>query len=87
MTDARTGLELRIDETAQQALSSALAAARTAQSGSDAERLADAWKCAYGRDPDPSKAYSEAIKAVESASTSVNEPSNGKATLGSSLEW
>jgi hypothetical protein len=85
VNDARTGLELRIGETAQQALSSTLAAARTAQSGSAAEHLATAWKCAYGRDPDPSKAYSEAIKAVESASQAVIEPSNAKATLGSML--
>lgn len=85
VNDARTGLELRIDETAQQALSSTLAAAQTAQSGSAAEHLATAWRCAYGRDPDPSKAYSEAIKAVESASQSVIEPSNAKATLGSML--
>lgn len=85
VNDAHTGLELRIDETAQQALSSTLAAARTAQSGSAAEHLANAWKCAYGRDPDPSKAYSEAIKAVESASQSVIEPNNAKATLGSML--
>ncbi|WP_432159111.1 hypothetical protein [Streptomyces sp. bgisy153] len=85
VNDARTGLELRIDETAQQALTSTLAAARTAQSGSAAEHLATAWKCAYGRDPDPTKAYSEAIKAVESASQSVIEPNNAKATLGSML--
>ncbi|MFG2933939.1 hypothetical protein [Streptomyces achromogenes] len=85
VNDARTGLELRVDETAQQALSSTLAAARTTQSGSAAEHLATAWKSAYGRDPDPTKAYSEAIKAVESASQSVIEPSNAKATLGSML--
>ncbi|WP_327330492.1 hypothetical protein OG265_37135 (plasmid) [Streptomyces sp. NBC_01208] len=85
VNEARTGLELRIDETAQKALSSTVAAARTAQSGSAAEHLSTAWKCAYGRDPDPSKAYSEAIKAVESASQAVIEPSNAKATLGSML--
>ncbi|WP_327321131.1 hypothetical protein OG735_00380 [Streptomyces sp. NBC_01210] len=85
VNDARTGLELRVDTTAQQAVSSALAAARTPQSGSAADHLATAWKCAYGRDPDPTKAYSEAIKAVESASQSLIEPNNANATLGSML--
>ncbi|MEU9072104.1 hypothetical protein AB0D60_35120 [Streptomyces sp. NPDC048306] len=85
VNDAHTGLELRVDATAQQAVASTLAAARTPQSGSAADHLATAWKCAYGRDPDPSKAYSEAIKAVESASQSLIEPNNAKATLGTML--
>ncbi|MFC9948481.1 hypothetical protein [Streptomyces pratensis] len=85
VNDARTGLELRVDATAQRAVVSTLAAARTPQSGSAADHLATAWACAYGRDPDPSKAYSEAIKAVESASQSLVEPNNTKATLGTML--
>ncbi|MEU7596558.1 hypothetical protein AB0B79_26520 [Streptomyces sp. NPDC039022] len=85
VNDARTGLELRVDATAQQAVASTLAAARTPQSGSAADHLATAWKCVYGRDPDPSKAYSEAIKAVESACQSLIEPNNAKATLGTML--
>lgn len=85
VNDARTGLELRVDATAQQAVANTLAAARTPQSGSAADHLATAWKCTYGRDPDPSKAYSEAIKAVESASQSLIEPNNAKATLGTML--
>ncbi|MGI5359947.1 hypothetical protein ACQI4E_32265 [Streptomyces sp. CA-252508] len=85
VNDARTGLELRVDNTAQKAVAGALAASRTPSSGSAADHLATAWNCAYGRDPDPTKAYSEAIKAVESASQSVIEPNNAKATLGSML--
>ncbi|MER8040349.1 hypothetical protein [Streptomyces hydrogenans] len=85
VNDERTGLELRIDETAQRAFASTLAGARTPQSGSAADHLATAWKAAYGQNPDPVKAYSEAIKAVESASQSVIEPNNAKATLGSML--
>lgn len=85
VNDARTGLELRVDATAQQAVASTLAAARTPQSGSAADHLAAAWKCAYGRDPDPSKAYSEAIKAVESAAQSLIQPKHAMATLGSML--
>lgn len=85
VNDARTGLELRVDTTAQQAVAGALAAARTPSSGSAADHLARAWTCAYGRDPDPSKAYGEAIKAVESAAQALVEPNNARATLGTML--
>lgn len=50
--------------------------------GSPGEHLATAWSLAYGRTPDPVKAYSEAIKAVEAAGTPVISPKNHKATLG-----
>jgi hypothetical protein len=85
VNDARTGLELRVDPTVQQAVTSALATSRTPSSGSAADHLAQAWKSSYGRDPDPSKAYSEAIKAVESAAQALIEPNNTKATLGTML--
>ncbi|MFF4362836.1 hypothetical protein ACFY1U_34500 [Streptomyces sp. NPDC001351] len=85
VNDARTGLELRVNTTAQQAVAGALAASRTPSSGSAADHLAAAWKCVYGRDPDSSKAYSEAIKAVESAAQALVEPNNAKATLGTML--
>jgi hypothetical protein len=85
VNEEQTGLEIRVDATAHHALASTLSASRTPQSGSAAQHLATAWKCAYGRDPDPSKAYSEAIKAVESASQAVIEPNNAKATLGTML--
>jgi hypothetical protein len=35
--------------------------------------------------PDPSKAYAEAIKAVEAAAHALVEPNNGKATLGTMI--
>ncbi|MFD5110557.1 hypothetical protein [Streptomyces cinereoruber] len=85
VNDARTGLELRVDTTAQRAFAHTLAGARTPQSGSAADHLAAAWKAAYGQNPDPGKAYSEAIKAVESASQAVIEPKNPMATLGKML--
>jgi hypothetical protein len=85
VNDARTGIELRVNPTVQQAVTSALATSRTPSSGSAADHLAQAWKSSYGRDPDPSKAYSEAIKAVESAAQAMIEPNNAKATLGSML--
>ncbi|WP_331718906.1 hypothetical protein OHU23_40595 (plasmid) [Streptomyces virginiae] len=85
VNDARTGLELRVGPTTQQAMSSALAASRIPSCGSAADHLATAWQSTYGRNPDSSKAYSEAIKAVESAAQALIEPNNKKATLGSML--
>jgi hypothetical protein len=46
------------------------------------EHLDDAWKAAFGRDPNPSVAYSQAIKAVEAAAIPVVTPSDSLATLG-----
>lgn len=48
-------------------------------------RLAKAWGELYGIDPDPSAAYSLAIKAVEDAAIPVVSPNNGSATLGTVL--
>ncbi|PWS50500.1 hypothetical protein DLE01_17880 [Streptomyces sp. FT05W] len=53
--------------------------------GSAADHLATAWQAAYGRNPDPVRAYSEAIKAVECAAHSVIQPNHGRATLGTML--
>lgn len=50
--------------------------------GSAADHLAAAWQAAYGRGPDPVRAYSEAIKAVESAAHAIVQPNNAKAALG-----
>ncbi len=50
--------------------------------GSAAEHLARAWSELYGRSPDPSKAYSEAIKAMEAAAAPIISPKDLKATLG-----
>jgi len=85
VNDAGTGLELRVAPAVQQAVASALAASRKPSSGSAADHLAQAWKSSYGRDPDPTKAYSEAIKTVESAAQAMIEPNNTQATLGSML--
>ena len=46
------------------------------------KKLAEAWEAAYGVYPDPSKAYSLAIKAVEDAAIPVVCPNDKKATLG-----
>lgn len=44
--------------------------------------LAQAWEKAFGRDPDPSIAYSNAIKALEAATWPLVLPNNSRATLG-----
>ena len=53
--------------------------ARSAQAG---VRLAKAWEALYGLNPDSSKSYSLAIKAVEDAAVPVVCPTNPRATLG-----
>ncbi|PSM41512.1 hypothetical protein C6Y14_22025 [Streptomyces dioscori] len=60
-------------------------AAAGSASGSAADHLAAAWQAAYGRSPDPVRAYSEAIKAVECAAHAVIQPNRAKATLGTML--
>ncbi len=72
------GVERRGDETIT-AATAATAAAASPESGG---HLSAAWTAAYGRHPDPDKAYAEAVKAVEAAACPVVLPSNGTATLG-----
>jgi hypothetical protein len=61
------------------------AASASPQFGSAHEHLRSAWDAIHGRHTDPSKAYSEAIKAVEAAAHATVEPSNQLATLGTML--
>lgn len=44
--------------------------------------LAAAWESAYGRNPNPSRAYSEAVKAVEEVAVAAVLPNDATATLG-----
>ena len=71
------GLEERTTETARHAFTRSVS-----HGGAAADHLRDAWRHAYGRNPNASKAYSDAIKAIESATIPVVSPSNKKATLG-----
>lgn len=73
----RLGLERRVDE-------SVTAAARTVMeaTGTAGEHLSKAWTEAYGRSPNPSTAYGEAVKAVEAAAQPIVSPTDNKATLG-----
>src|SRR5207248_1978772 len=51
-------------------------------SGRAAEHLRSAWANTYGRDPSPSKAYGDAVRAVEAAAKPVISPKNSRTTLG-----
>ncbi len=75
--DGRLGLERRVDETVTAAAREVIGA-----SGAAGEHLTRAWTEAYGRSPDPSAAYSEAVKAVEAAAKPTLTPKDDKATLG-----
>ncbi|GAB3980844.1 hypothetical protein GCM10029978_079990 [Actinoallomurus acanthiterrae] len=73
-----SGLTRRLDETVQRA-------AQYVKQHADADtrdHLRAAWTAAYGLHPDPSKAYGEAVKAVEAASIPVVVPTQAGATLG-----
>ncbi|MFF2956746.1 hypothetical protein ACFVVU_36060 [Kitasatospora sp. NPDC057965] len=78
-------LELRMDETVRDAVDLAQASATAATAGSASEHLREAWQNVYGRSPNPSVAYSQAIKAVEAAAHAVLEPNNAKSTLGTMI--
>ncbi len=50
-----------------------------------APHLTSAWNHAFGRNPNPTQAYSEAIKAVEAAAIPIVSPNDRTATLGKVL--
>lgn len=53
-----------------------------------ADHLRTAWAAAYGLDPDPDKAFHEAVRAVETIACPLVQPkhaANGKATFGTVL--
>jgi hypothetical protein len=70
-------LERRVDETVR-----AAAEAAATPGTSSATHLAAAWESIYGRNPNPSRAYSESIKAVEAVAIPVVSPRSARATLG-----
>ncbi|MDA5284624.1 hypothetical protein [Streptomyces sp. Isolate_45] len=86
VNQAGDGLETRVASEVRAAVDQAIAVAeQEASSGSAAEHLSTAWKAAYGRNPDPGRAYSESIKAVECAAHSVIQTNHGRATMGTML--
>ncbi|MGA5711173.1 hypothetical protein ACPCK8_32670 [Streptomyces cellulosae] len=86
VNDAEDGLEEQVAPAVRDAVRQTIGdAAAGPAAGSAADHLAAAWRAAYGRSPDPVRAYSEAIKAVECAAHAVVQPNNAKATLGTML--
>ena len=72
------GLERRVDATLQNAAESVFETETR-----PAQHLRDAWQKAWGRSPDASAAYTNAVRAVEAAYAPIVSPKNGQATLGS----
>lgn len=60
----------------------AAARAQTSLPGNASVHLDKAWSAAFGREPNPSAAYSESVKAVEAAAIPIVLPSDPLATLG-----
>jgi hypothetical protein len=80
------GLERRAGAVATEAsVMAAQMAEGKPDAGSAAGHLRAAWATAYALEPDPVRAYSEAVKAVEAAAHAVADPGNPKATLGSMI--
>ena len=75
----RKGLERRVDVTVTAAVIETVHTTRDEA----AEHLAAAWSATYGRHPDPDKAYSHAVLAVEAVSCPLVAPRSDRATLGS----
>ena len=74
-------LHRRLDETVEDA-----AKEEMRQTGNAARHLQAAWHHVYGRDPDPSAAYREAVRAVEAAAKPAVTPNDRLATLGKMLK-
>ncbi len=81
VASAGTSLERRVDPTSTEAFENAITVA-TSHHPSAAESLRTAWSNVYGRTPQYSAGYAEAIKAVESAAAPVVTPNDLKAQLG-----
>lgn len=77
---AGKGLERRLDPAATTQLSAAVDAG-----GRPGEHLAIAWTAIFGRNPDPTKAYAEAVKALEAAVCPLVIPNERTPTLGKAI--
>ena len=70
----------RVDITVTGAAKSVMSA-----SGRAGQHLAIAWNYVYGRHPEPSSGYREAVRAVEAIGSPVISPLNPTATLGTMI--
>ncbi|WP_404871009.1 hypothetical protein ACI1MP_37840 (plasmid) [Kitasatospora griseola] len=78
-------LVARVDPALVRALEAAVESGEQPERGSASEHLQEAFERAYAFTPDPVKAFSEAIKAVECAAHSTLQPNHRRATLGTML--
>lgn len=85
LADDGRGLVRRVHATATAAFHAAVLSADQPSAGSAADQIRDAWNELYGVTPDPSAAFTAAIKALESAAHSIIEPNNITATLGTMI--
>lgn len=75
--EGHPGLERRVPLGVQEAAEHTMVTA-----GDAGKRLSEAWHAAFGVNPDPSKAYGLAVKAVEDAAVPQVCPTDSMATLG-----
>lgn len=78
--EGNAGLERRVPAGVELAAEQAMQ-----RPGHAGDLLSEAWHAAFGRNPDPEKAYSKAVKAVEAAAIPVVSPRHAGATLGTVL--
>jgi hypothetical protein len=77
----RSGLERRVACAATVVAAAVIRSAPDEASG----HLLAGWAAAYGRSPDPDRAYDEAILAIEAIACPLVSPRNSRATLGTVL--
>jgi len=82
VSDSHDSLERRQDRTVTKAAHKATEIARASGRPAAAARLEEAWSAVYGLHPDPSKAYGQAILAVEAVAVPAIVPTDLNATLG-----
>lgn len=78
--DGFPGLERRMPLGIQEAADHTMVTA-----GDAGQRLSEAWHAAFGVNPDPWKAYSKAVLAVEDAALPVVSPKDKDRTLGKAI--
>jgi hypothetical protein len=79
--DGRFALVRRVDPAVADAAKAVMSSA-----GRAGKHLAKAWGHVYGRQPEPSTAYREAVRAVEAVGIPVISPRNPTATLGTMIK-
>jgi hypothetical protein len=78
--DGQYRLVRRVEPTVEEAAHTVMSAA-----GRAGQHLRKAWVNAYGRTPEPSTAYREAVRAVEAIGIPIILPRDPKATLGTMI--